>query len=545
MNPNYDEMANPDDTYVDLSFAKDRSDWRLPEQKKTTKRKGSNKKEPVSDTMQNIQLHLNTIPGLGIELPAIEDTPFMGEAVTVDDGFEERPSGPFPMILPGLPSREFRAAGIPDSELAAAQRGRRWHWHNENSFMPPGSEWNKTVWQGADREDGRAVDKFGIGKGITATAGARLKQQDINQWKAFVDGIKQGHYSSQGELNDEAKRFIDEFRPAFAAKWGEDSLALLEPIPTQFGKRSDLARKNLQDIKDNINYTDNILSNIEEWAADGSWSDPVKSQMIKNYMDKVSQALSAQLGGDSKSMADAEKVRIQILYLPEQSLDLVKEEMRRYNAFLSSVMAYGRSKGWSQNIIGKINRVKDAYADAAKANGKANVSTLAAEATSMASDLLPSLSPSDKETALGLESALQAGKEAHDMYMQNMVLAADVDPSLVYQFADVLRDNYTRNYNSRLKDYERSEVIKGRDKSKAPSLGDLSRVVKPSSFLTPVNYMNLLVEHSRPETGKQNPQDFISQLSKYGLTAEDISVLNGQLLNTDDAGIDIKDVELR
>lgn len=543
MNPNYDEMANPDNTYVDITFGDDRSNWHLPEQK-NTKQKKARKQEPVSDTMQNILLHLNTVPGSGLGLPSIEDTPFNGPQGPIDDDFVERPLGPFPTIVPNLPKREFRASGIPDSELAASQRGQRWHWHNENSFMPPGSEWNKTVWQGADRESGSSVDKFGIGKGISATASARLKQQDINQWKAFIDGIKQGHYSSQGKLNDAAQSFIDEFRSAFATKWGEDSLSLLEPVPAQFGKRSDLARKNLQDIKDTINYTDNVLDNIESWVADNSWNDPVKSQMIKNYMDKVSQALSAQLGGDSKSMADAEKVRIQILYLPEQSMDLVKQEMRRYNAFLSSVMAYGRAKGWSQNIIGKINRVKDAYADAAKANGKANVSTLAAEAASMASDLLPSLSPEDKEIAIGLESALAAGKEAHENYMRNMVLAADVDPALVYQFADVLRNNYVKNYNSRLKDYERSEVIKDRDKTRAPNLGELSRAVKPSSFLTPVNYKNLLVEVSRPETGKQNPQDFISQLSKYGLTEDDISILNGKLPKDDGNGVDLEDVEL-
>lgn len=427
---------------------------------------------------------------------------------------------------PGGTSETFLSRLIrpPEGELEAARNGMRWHWALQNRWMLPGSKWNETVWNGVDREN-KYIAGLLRQKGdsirnssdvMSPVARARLMALDKNKWDKFIDGIKQGHYSSQGELTPEAKEYAEKFQRDYATKWGDDALVDLTPIPGVFGKRTDLMKKQNFDLRTQMQNTEDIMDNIYKWSVDGSWNDPVKQNVIKNYLDKVSQALSSELGGDSKSMADAEKIRIQILYLPEESMENVKQEIANYRDFLSSVMNYGRQKGWSQNIIGKINRGKEGLDMAVKANGKGNISTLAGEALSTIGDILPSLTPSERELAVGLTEALNAGIEAHKAYMQNMVLAADVDPSLVYQFAELLHDRQAARYNREMIDAERPERAKATAKYDV-DLKNLSRQVKPSPLLKPTDYKKLLVEISRPERSGGNPQGNIEQNGTDGI----------------------------
>jgi hypothetical protein len=431
-----------------------------------------------------------------------------------------------------------KAIGPSQDELDAEANGLRWHWALEHRFMPPGSKWNETVWNGVDRENAwltqllkqKAMEEGKDVNGImTPMARVRAMGLDKQKWDNFIKGIKDGHYSSMGEITPEALQWAEDFKRMYDSKWGEGSSGELTPIPTVIGKRADLMKKQNFDVRGTLNDTQDAMQNIYEWSKDGSFRDPIKSQMIKNYLDKIAQSLSALLGGDSKSMADAEKVRIQILYLPEKSMDMVKQEIANFRDMLESVMEYGRSKGWSQNIIGKINRAKEAANQASQANGKGNISTLAGMAVSAVGDIMPSLTPQEREQALGLQEGLEAAKLAHESYMQNMVLAADVDPALVYQFAEVLQSKLAKRYNTEMENAERPERAKLLPKFDV-DLGQLQREVKPSPFLKPINYRKFFTEISLPERGPgANPSDVIEQGQGDGLstsTAKTVDKIN-------------------
>lgn len=431
-----------------------------------------------------------------------------------------------------------RAIGPSKDELDAEANGLRWWWALEHRFMPPGSKWNTTVWNGVDRENKwlaqmlkqKAMEEGKDVNGImTPMARVRAMALDKQKWDNFIRGIKDGHYSSMGEITPEALKWAEDFKRMYDSKWGEGASGELTPIPTVIGKRSDLMKKQNFDVRGTLNDTQDAMQNIYEWSKDGSFRDPIKSQMIKNYLDKIAQSLSALLGGDSKSMADAEKVRIQILYLPEESMNMVKQEIANFRDMLESVMEYGRSKGWSQNIIGKINRAKEAAHQASQANGKGNISTLAGMAVSAVGDIMPSLTPQEREQALGLQEGLEAAKLAHESYMQNMVLAADVDPALVYQFAEVLQNKLAKRYNTEMENAERPERAKLLQKFDI-DLGQLQREVKPSPFLKPINYRKFFTEMSLPERGPgANPSDIIEQGQGDGLstsTARTVDKIN-------------------
>jgi hypothetical protein len=440
-----------------------------------------------------------------------------------------------------------------EDELEAERNGQRWHWAMEHRFMPPGSKFNETVWNGVDRENawlrtllaGQSKQQQLEEKTQPVTkplASERMRATFNNNWNKFIEGLKQGHYSSMDQIPADKLQWADDFKKMYEQTFGEGSSASLTPIPSVLGKRSDLMKKQNFDLRSSLINTEDAMDNIYKWSKDGSWQDPTKSQMIKNYLDKISQALSAELGGDSKSMADAEKIRIQILYLPEESMNMVKEEIANYRDFLSSVMDYGRQKGWSQNIIGKINRGKEGLDQALLANGKGNISTLVGYATSTIGDILPSLTPAEREQAINVDAVLNAGIEAHENYMSNMVLAADVDPALVYQFAEMLHDRLAKRYNDEMKNAERPE--RARETAKYDvDMSALSRSVKPSEFLKPIDYKNLIVEYSRPERGPGgNPQGTIEQ--SQGATI-DYSKMTREELEKIPGRIDLNKVELQ
>lgn len=455
MNPNYDEMANPDDTYVDLSFAKDRSGWRLPMQK-SSKKKGSSKTGPVSDTMQNILLHLNTIPGIGPTLPPVEDTPFVADtAATADDGFEERPSGPFPMILPNLPDREFRVGGIPESELAAARRGQRWHWHNENSFMPPGSEWNKTVWQGADRENQwlaqmlkqAAADKGGI---MSPIAQVRLRAQWLSERNKTIQDYINGNW-------DDPERAYKDFQSAIEKidtklrELGEDE-ALLRPVPPVSGKRSQFtSQTGPSKLRKQWNYANTINNKLNEWLTTESKpgvkkiNDPdfMGRSEVTAYLDSVYETLIKYLKESANAMADAEKKRLQILTLTDEGHDAVVQTVKAFQRALAGVMSSASAKDWSQNNRGKVNEVIKAMGFDPEQMDKA---TLGQQMAALGGVIVSSLAK-NSELPHDVRTDLDAIKEQYDKYMENMMFAANVAPHIVASMASALGESAGNQYN--------------------------------------------------------------------------------------------------
>ena len=476
-------------------------------------------------------IHTGKTPkGLATGWTTRNDGPFkenkpVEEKPVENDGIRYVEAKPGTKVVPGQSGDNFfsRMLRPSDDELEAARNGMRWHWALEHRFMPPGSKWNETVWNGVDRENAwlaqmlkQAAAQQKANGMMTPVATERQRANMINMWKDHINKIVQGNFDEYGGTAESAAQWRDAFKQRYESVFGEGSSVDLEPVPTVEGKRADLMRTSPTQYQQMLSYTEDAMDNIYNWWKNGSWNEPHTQQFIKNYLDKVSQALAAELGGDSKSMADAEKQRIQILSLPESSMELVKQEIAGYREFLESVMDYGRQKGWSQDIIGRLNRAAESAKLALAQTGKKNISGAAAMMIKNVEDILPSLSPQERELAVGLSEALAAGKNAHDMYMQNMMLAADVDPSYVYMQAKELHDLAARKYNDfaeRAHRPERAKVLEDR----VIDFDDLSRQVSPSPLLKPTDYKKLIVEYLRNENPKGNPSENIEQQQQNGL----------------------------
>lgn len=525
----------PDDTYVAIEIPQE-----IPLYAGLKKNKARNKKTMTDETAGYRPQLLPTLArqgrgfgpiqtgkmpkGLATGWTSRNDGPFKEdkpaeEKPVENDGIRYVEAKPGTKVVPDKSGDNFfsRMLRPSDDELEAARNGMRWHWALEHRFMPPGSKWNETVWNGVDRENAwlaqmlkQAATQQKANGMMTPVATERQRANMINMWKDHINKIVQGNFDEFGGTAESAAQWRDAFKQRYESVFGEGSSVDLEPVPTVEGKRADLMRTSPTQYQQMLSYTEDAMDNIYNWWQNGSWSDPHTQQFIKNYLDKVSQALAAELGGDSKSMADAEKQRIQILSLPESSMALVQQEIAGYREFLESVMDYGRQKGWSQDIIGRINRATESAKLAARQSGKKNISGAVAMFIKNVEDVLPSLSPQERELAVGLSEALGAGKAAHDMYMQNMMLAADVDPSYVYMQAKELHDLAARKYNDFAERAHRPERAKVLEDRKI-DFDDLSRQVSPSPLLKPTDYKKLLVEYLKTEKPTGNPSKKVEQ----------------------------------
>lgn len=389
----------------------------------------------------------------------------------------------------------------PDSdELAAEQNGRRWNWQLENRFMLPGSKYSEQVMAGADRENRLLGTTLKVQSGI---ASAREHANAKASWDKFVSDIYNGNWDNAGKTYEEAQQFEKDFKQWYAAQGWDPSD--LRPIGTSVGKLNNATRKAMTDMASDLSDTEQYMTDIAQWAKDGSWRDPIKSAMIKDYLDKVSQKLSATLGGDSKSMADAEKVRIQILYLPEDSMKQVQQELRNYREWLSKVQAYGSAKGWSQDVLGRINQAKSSLGAALNTGDQGNISTLAGQAASYLGSALGGMEK-NSELAIDVNAVLGAGVKQHEEYMRNMVLAADVDPARVFLLAKQLHDLTRNRYDNEARRSNRPNDLWKPKEIESPDMQMLHKVVRPSPFLEPNRYFAPSVAKQKPESPRPNPQ---------------------------------------
>lgn len=397
-----------------------------------------------------------------------------------------------------------------DDELEAERNNRRWNWQLENRFMLPGSKYSEQVMAGADRENAIQRNLLRVQSNIGS---AREHANAKTSWDKFVSDIYNGNWDNAGKTLEEARDFEHKFKQWYAGM-GWDP-ADLRPIGTSVGKIGNATRKAMTDMAADLSDTEQYMTDISTWAKDGSWQDPIKSAMIKDYLDKVSQKLSATLGGDSKSMADAEKVRIQILYLPAESMKMVQQEIRNYREWLSKVQAYGSAKGWSQDVLGRINRAKDSLGQALQSGDQGNISTLAGQAMSYVGSALGGMEK-NSELALDVQSVLGAGVQQHKDYMNDMVLAADVDPARVFLFAKQLHDITLNRYNNEARRSNRSNDMWQTKEIEQPNLDFLHKVVKASPFLEPNRYFAPSVERSKGDKTTPNPQSKGESRSKGG-----------------------------
>ena len=336
-----------------------------------------------------------------------------------------------------------------DAELEAQKRNQRWNWALENRFIPPGSQFEQTVMAGAARENqwlAQLLRQY-HGTDVSPIATERQRSNMMNMWKQYLRDIENGHFDAYGGTAESAQQWEEAFRQRYDSLFGQGSNIDLAPVAETTGKRADLQRKHFVDARRVLSDTETVDNKIREWAAAGDFQNPVKSRLIKNELDKIAQSLSSTLGGDSKNMADAEKIRIQILYLPESAQDRVRETIRRYREALTAIMNSASAKEWSQSNRGKVKEMQAAFGTLPDIMGNEDRGSLGDLAATMGTFVSKALS--DKaELPHDVATDLQAAKNLYESYMQNMVLAANVDPAVAHHMATYLHNQFRNYYNA-------------------------------------------------------------------------------------------------
>ena len=448
--PTMTSPAWPDNTRKELE-----ADYTLPEKKvsvpapakKKKKRKASiAPTEPVEESVVQEEVQ-TTAPKQPTE-PANTDSSFAYQVPREADlrsSYVENP------VKEPVESGNWfsRMIAPPKDELEAADNGLRWHWALEHRFMPPGSKWNETVWQGADRENAWLARMLRQRPGaqndgiMSPLAKVRLRGQWLSERNKAINDYINGNW-------DDPERAYAAFQEAIGKidekliELGEDP-ALLRPVPPVSGKRAGFTTQaGPFKLRKNWNYANDVNNHIKDWITTGKINDPefMSSQETKNYLDAVSETVVKYIKESSNSMADAEKKRLQILMLTDEGMGAVERTIRNYQKALAGVMSSASAKEWSQNNRGKVNEIMKAMGFEP---GK-DPETLGAQIAALGGIIVSSLSRND-ELPLDVAQDLEAIQSQYEAYMDNMMFAANVDPRVVAQMAKVLGDLTAAQYN--------------------------------------------------------------------------------------------------
>jgi hypothetical protein len=467
-NPNYDGMAEPDKTLTVNTVTGNYGE--LPKASTKKKRKNDNIVQ-----MPPYWLDPN-YPGIrqqyrGPDLSRPGGLPTAGEqsyAVQGDpnDYDIETRSGryigsfvddlgrPGKISLPRLPERKH-GEYIGNTELDASNRGQRWNWNLEHAFMPPGSQWNQTVWQGADRENqwlARMLQQAASEKGsmMSPIAQVRLRGQWLSERNKAIQDYINGNWDDPERAYKDFQSAIDKIDTKLR-ELGEDE-ALLRPVPPVAGKRSQFtAQTGPSKLRKQWNYANTVNNKLNEWLTTESKpgikkiDDPdfMGKSEVTTYLDSVYETLIKYLKESSNAMADAEKKRLQILTLTDEGHDAVVQTIKAYQKALAGVMASASAKDWSQNNRGKVNEVIEAMGFDPDQMDKA---TLGQQMAALGGIIVSSLSKND-ELPHDVRTDLEAIQEQYDKYMENMMFAANVAPHIVASMASALGETAGNQYN--------------------------------------------------------------------------------------------------
>lgn len=332
-------------------------------------------------------------------------------------------------------------------ELEAAQNGMRWHWAMENRFMPPGSKWNDTVFKGVDREN-QWLSRMLAQKNGNQPSGAevRAKQMELNrirsQYDALLREFNAGQWDTSSREYKEFKEAAEKLRANYVAQGGNPDD--LRPPALQVGKLTQAGSNNLVKKRETLGQTLFIGNKIATALTDGTVDDPQKLKLLTTALDKDLQSVAAKLGGDSSSMADAEKIRIQIQFLPENARAEVYKTVENYRRAMTSIAREAMARGWSTNLVGKIAGAASAF----ESNEKSGVTDLTAfgKLAGAAHDAL--LGGKLTELPQDLAVAMQTVQQMYDEYMNNMMLAANMALDVSAYMAQWLYDRTYQVYNN-------------------------------------------------------------------------------------------------
>lgn len=356
-----------------------------------------------------------------------------------------------------------RLIGPSEDELEAARNGMRWHWALENRWMLPGSKWNETVWNGVDRENqylklllkqstGANPNKLDVGMPTAATIRARenLRGRIMSQYDKALAEYMKGHWDdperAYNDFKTEVERLREQYRKAGAEYGAEfDPEDLRIPPPVAAPRNAFTTQAKPFTLAKQWDYAKSVNDKLGEWIRTGKINDPkfMGSSEAQTYLDSVYETLIKYIKESANAMADAEKQRLQILVLPDSAHNEVVATIQDFQKALAGVMSSASAKEWSQNNRGKVNELLKDFNFNPEETDKEG---LAAMIEGGMGTLMKALANKD-ELPHDVATDLEAIKTQFDVYMKNMMLAANVAPHLVANMAKNLADFNANAYN--------------------------------------------------------------------------------------------------
>ena len=428
-----------------------------------------------------------------------------------------------------------RLFGPDQSELEAERNGLRWHWALEHRFMPPGSRWNETVWNGVDRENAwlakmlqqQKMNAPGNGSNMSPIAKQRELSRISGQYDKLVAEYLKGNWDDPERAYRDFLTEAERLRKQYAEQGGAyEDLRL--PPPIAGGRSGFTTQSRPVKLREQYNFAKNVNRELSSWldvdpkTGKRKIDDPKFVQEKKVYLDSVYERILKHIKDSSNAMADEEKQRLQILVLPDNAMDEVIKEVKGYQAALRGIMSSAAAKEWSQNNKGKMNEVIKALGF----DPSSDKTSLGQQLATLGGIIVSSLSKNN-ELPHDVATNLQAAKDKFDTYMKNMMLSATVAPHIVANVTAILGNTIADEYNDQAR-------VAGRDKADyLDSLKDisgsiprdampLSELIKHSDYISPTlnTVSDAKISTQAESEGENNPADAYANVPGVSSTVD-------------------------
>lgn len=437
-------------------------------------------------------------------------------------------------IKPVKDTRLSRAIGPSQDELNAEANGLRWHWALEHRFMPPGSKWNETVWNGVDRENAwltQLLKQKAMEEGNDSMMSPIAKQRELSrisgQYDKLVSEYLKGNWDDPERAYQDFLTEAERLRKQYAEQGGAyEDLRL--PPPVAGGRSGFTTQARLAKLREQYNFAKSVNRELSSWldvdpkTGKRKIDDPKFVEEKKVYLDSVYERILKHIKDSSNAMADEEKQRLQILVLPDNAMDEVIKEVKGYQAALRGIMSSAAAKEWSQNNKGKVNQVIEALGF----EPSSDKTSLGQQLATLCGIIVSSLSKNN-ELPHDVATNLQAAKDKFDTYMKNMMLSATVAPHIVANITAILGNTIADEYNDQARVAGRGRAdyldsLKDISDSIPRDAMPLSELIKHSDYISPtLNTVSDAKISSQAESeGENNPADAYANVPGVSSTVD-------------------------
>lgn len=427
-----------------------------------------------------------------------------------------------------------RLFGPDQSELEAERNGLRWHWALEHRFMPPGSRWNETVWNGVDRENAWLAELLqqqklasGNGSNMSPIAKQRELSRISGQYDKLVSEYLKGNWDDPERAYQDFLAEAERLRKQYAEQGGAyEDLRL--PPPVAGGRSGFTTQSRPAKLREQYNFAKSVNKELASWldvdpkTGKRKIDNPKFVQEKKFYLDSVYERILKHIKDSSNAMADEEKQRLQILVLPDNAMDEVIKEVKGYQAALRGIMSSAAAKEWSQNNKGKVNEVIKALGF----EPSGDKTSLGQQLATLGGIIVASLSKNN-ELPHDVATNLQAAKDKFDTYMKNMMLSATVAPHIVANITALLGNTLADEYNdqARVADRDKADyldTLKDISGSIPRDAMPLSELIKHSDYRWPSlnTVSNAKISTQAESKGETAPVEQYADVSGVGSTID-------------------------